>query len=367
MADDFSSVDSADVEKYDILSSTASDEWLHKGGTVRGIVVLDYGQGDCNAIVDQKGIPVVFFDMGGGKHTGSRTHPWHNAWEEDDTLKKAAWRAKIPDLSYKPTVVLSHWDGDHYSTAYYLTHRKTLQTKTVPDKAETVVDLRWLAPRQCKHPSKLDFVRELNHLLCWPKDVERHRFKLTPGTHLVIEKCSGDSGTYDPNLDGLAVYLERVDINKKDEALEQMVLPGDAPFKYIPSCADGSLDKVVAILAFHHGSETHLDTDTIDAIPSPSGMSASIAYTFGLKPGGKRCYGHPCKAAIKEYEKKGWQARRTPSGGFKQWPPDEDDTGQPNQRDNVSLAFTAKDSELQDTPTPVRSRKIAMRRRKKKV
>ncbi len=361
MADDFANVDSADLQtsKYQLLSQDAVDDWLKKGGSVKGVQILDYGQGDCNAIVDETGKPVLFFDMGGGKHTGSRSHPWHTAWDTNPCA------GKVLDLQHKPTVILSHWDGDHYSTAWYLTHRDRLTTKTVPGTAGEVKDLRWLAPRQCKHPSKLEFVLDLTDLSCWPAATKTHTFKLTGGTRLVVDKCTDTSSSYDPNLDGLAVVLEREDSNGK---VERMVLPGDAPFHVIPSCMGPVLEDVILLLAFHHGSHTHLD-EAKAHIPKPVPANGKIAYTFGLKPDGGRCYGHPSKEAIEAYEAKGWTLtmRLLPSGGndaFTTWPPEPDDLGViPPERSDVSHDFTLADTPVATASTSTGPKRIALRRK----
>lgn len=303
---------------FRLLSDKAISDWLGKGGTIDGLHVLDYGQGDCTAVVDKTNRAIVYFDIGGGKHTGSRTHPWHQAWDQH------ACHPQAPEFSLQPTIVLSHWDGDHYSTARYLVKPGN---KEVPLAAAAInVKLsRWLAPRQCKHPSKLEMAVELGpSLRCWPKGVESHTFELTPRTQMVIEKCDGNGPKeYDPNLDGLAARLERLD--KYDDVVERMILPGDAPYKIIPSFENGPPDKVMAMLAYHHGSETHLDDDTIQSIPKAVG--GTIAYTFGLKPDGRRCYDHPRTKAIDEYSKAGFTNPVLPSGGFSNWPPGNADLG----------------------------------------
>ena len=350
MANDFLGVQDAKLATYAILSAEAATELQTR--PITGVKVLDFGQGDCNAVVTDQGKPVVLFDMGGGKHTGSRTHPWHTAWNAHGC------RAKVLDVSLKPTVVLSHWDGDHYSTGWYITNSANLTTKVVPVTAP-VKDLQWLVPRQCKHPSKLEFVAQLTNVRCWPGG--SHRFNLNATTDLVVEACSGStSSEYDPNLDGLAVRIDRVkaggDPVVDSDVIARIVLPGDAPYQFIPSCKSGPPTKVVGMLAFHHGSETHLDADAIAAMPVAM-ANATIGYTFGLKPDGSRCYGHPSKAAIAEYEKgtKGWTAKVCPSGGFAAWPPEPGDPStQHNSRGDQTLTLP---------PAPVRQ-PISLRRKK---
>ena len=364
MAEEFDDVEDATPDRYVLLSTEAAGH-LAGGGAIKGVQVLDYGQGDCSAIVDNDGAPIVFFDMGGGKGTGSQTHPWHNEWKSDARFVNAPWRHKVPELKHKPTVILSHWDGDHYSTGFYLTDRRSA-SKTVPSGAPGVTDLKWLVPRQCRHPSKLAFVAELDDVSCWPATVAQHRFQLTERTYLQVEQCTGKSGqTYDPNIDGLALLIERVDEN--NQVMERMLLPGDAPYSYIPSCSQQQqLDKVVALLAFHHGSKTHL-RQASPAIPVAGPSGKKIVYTCGLKPNGERCFGHPAANAVKAYAKCGWDDPQTPAGSFKRWPPRRGDSGDPVTRRDILLTFTAPDVAATAAPvsTVAAGHPVAVRSRKR--
>lgn len=62
-------------------------------------------------------------------------------FEPPDTLHKELTRTKScePDLSLAPTIVLSHWDGDHHSTAYYIVDHTTTN-KVVNDHTRAVIE-----------------------------------------------------------------------------------------------------------------------------------------------------------------------------------------------------------------------------------
>lgn len=307
-------------------------------GGIKGIVVYDYGQGDCSAIVDKKGRPLVFFDMGGGTSTGSLTHPWHTAWGSRK-FARAAWRQKVPDVTREPTILLSHWDADHYSTAWYLTKRR-IDSKQVPADAPDVVGLKWIAPRQRnKGPSTFAFAKELKNLSCWPARTAAHRYRIGKKTRLQVERCTGSGN--DANLNGIAVVLER--LGKANQPAEQMLLPGDAPYAYIPSCQRGALTKLTALLAFHHGSATHL-RQARQYIPPPATKAPRVVYTYGVKPDGGRCYGHPSADAIRVYTKLGWSRAEHPGGALRQWPPRAGSRGDPQSRADVRLDFVTPDS-----------------------
>jgi hypothetical protein len=306
----------ATVSTYRLFSSKAAGAMA----SIKGVRVYDYGQGDCNAIMGADR-PVLYFDIGGGKHAGSKSHPWHDDWR----------KTCAPDLELEPTIVLSHWDGDHHSTAYYIVHHDTTN-KNVPDDAKETRDglcktLQWLVPRRCKYPSTLAFVRQIKQLQCWPDKVGEHTFELNDHTRVVIERAFKDqNGDFDPNLDGLAIRVERLDADK--EVIEQIVMPGDAPYDIIPSLRAKEVEECVGLLAFHHGSETHMD-DAAEYIPKPKVLQSGtpkIAYTFGLKKDGERCHHHPAPDAVAKYHGVGWNERGCISGTLDPWPPTDKET-----------------------------------------
>jgi len=305
----------ATVATYQLLSAAAAAATAK----VPGVKVYDYGQGDCNAVVADPGTgvaaPVLYFDIGGGKHAGSRTHPWHEEWS----------RGTCPDLTLAPTIVLSHWDGDHHSTAYYIVNQNTTNKK-VPTTAKALLPalqntVQWLVPRRCKYPSTLDFVRTLKNISCWPDATAQHTFELNEHTRIVIERAFIDqTGEFDPNLDGLAVRVERLDAAKN--VIEELVMPGDAPYHIIPSLEKKEVKQCVGLLAFHHGSETHLgEAEDFIPPPKPNVAAAKIAFTFGLKLDRSRCHHHPAPEAVEKYKSLGWTNVGCISGVLTPWPP----------------------------------------------
>jgi hypothetical protein len=319
---------------------------------IAGVTVFDFGQGDCNAIVDKNREPVVYFDLGGGTKFGSETHPWHRVWRG----VHARWRSKLPPMNNEPAIILSHWDTDHYSTAYSLVFG-SVDAKIVPYGAPDVRSLKWIVPRQCVHPSKHAFVKRLTNVTCWPAGKTQHRYQLGPSTFLQIERCTGRGK--DTNLSGLASIVEREDA--RGEIVEQMLLPGDAPYAYIPSCRKNRLTKVVALLAFHHGSKTHL-RKALRFIPKPlRGTKPRIVYTNGVNRDGERLYGHPVAQAIRAYEALGWTESAHPGGSFEEWPPRPKDLANWRKRTDVMLSFKRRDGRPITAQGPfVKRRPIAM-------
>ena len=66
-------------------------------------------------------------------------------------------------------------------------------------------------------------------------------------------------------------------------------MPGDASYNIIPSLKNGSVTQCVGLLAFHHGSETHMD-EAKGSIPKALSRPGRIAFTFGLEQQGGRCH-----------------------------------------------------------------------------
>jgi hypothetical protein len=90
-----------------------------------------------------------------------------------------------------------------------------------------------------------------------------------------------------------------------------------------------------------------------------------VVYTYGLKPDGGRCYGHPSADAIRAYMKLGWSRAEHPGGGFGQWPPRAGSCGDPATRADVRLDFATADGTVRMAlPSPSRgaSFRIALRR-----
>ncbi|MBZ0121986.1 MAG: hypothetical protein K8H88_33640, partial [Sandaracinaceae bacterium] len=257
MADVFASVKDVDCGSYELLSKPARAA-LDKLPVV-GVDALDFGQGDCNAIVAKEGTdrrPVVLCDVGGGKGpTGGATHPWHDDWK----ITTAA-----PDVLLEPAIIQSHWDSDHYSTAVFAWRKLTLgdEERHVPTtkKLEALYDhCRWLVRRQRNGPSNTDFVRAVKSMVCWPEGLEGHSFQISPNTYVRVEPCTGEnSAKSDRNLCGLAVRLVRTskpdhteDAKVTADIAEQAILPGDAPYKLFASAEAKWADAKVTILFAH--------------------------------------------------------------------------------------------------------------------
>lgn len=269
------------------------------GSEVKGVKAIDFGQGDCNAIVAKDGDgndkPILFFDLGGGCGQCSRTHRHHPTHGK---AGEKGWGNIAPkiDTTHKPTVILSHWDKDHYFSA---------------TKAEAKVKgLNWLVPRQKIGPQCVKFVRKLTNIRCFPNGAPGVRYQLlaqTGHTDLYIEQAT-DYNAADRNLSGLICTLVKHDGAGADQ--ERIVMPGDAPYHKIPSLSGGASPggTVKKLFAYHHGSREHMNHAKA-RIPNNPGGGHLLQMTYGLTTGGKNHYGHPNKDAVAQYKAKGWTTR----------------------------------------------------------
>ena len=223
---------------------------LEPASIAAGIAIYDVGQGNCNAILNESGYPSLYFDVGGGVAQNRHTFP------------AALQRFCVQQV--EQTIVLSHWDHDHWSSAV---------------RFHELQKLRWIIPRQRlggKHAAFLSSLRakagEAN-VLVWPE----HLSHLQVGDVTVI-RCSGPRT--DRNRSGLALIIEPKHRNLR----KRVLLPGDCPYRYIDAGADAYTSLVVS----HHGGRT--DRRKTAAVPRSDGDSCGrLVYSVGSG----NSYNHP--------------------------------------------------------------------------
>lgn len=225
------------------------------------ITVLDVGQG--GAIEVEGDGRRVYFDFGGGVLGNQRTFP--KRFLSSDCVPQGA------------TVVLSHWDWDHWSSAMRL-----------PDVA---FDWNWLVPRQPLGAVHRAFAWELiarNRLRIWPDNVA-----YVESDTLRVERCVGTT----QNDSGLAMtVLRRAPFRTR----RRVLLPGDAEYDAIPSLsARKTFD---AAVVSHHGSQL----ESIERLRGHKSRGV-LVYSYGSG----NLYGHPRLHAQLNYLRSGWHPDRT--------------------------------------------------------
>jgi hypothetical protein len=215
--------------------------------------VYNVGQGNCNALVDSHNVPLLYFDVGGGSGANAFTYPRN--FELCHT--------------YKPSVILSHWDLDHMVSAVY--HKELLMTK-------------WLVPLQASLSNTAiqiaSALQRRNNLICWNASLGE---EISLGNHF-LTKCS--ARPTNKNSSGLAMYINY-------GAADFILLPGDATFYLIPNIYGRDL---IGIVASHHGAKSSLTG-------IPGGIFPSmLAYSFGVN----NTYGHAHNEARNDYARNNW-------------------------------------------------------------
>jgi hypothetical protein len=222
--------------------------------------VYDVGQGSSNAVL-RDGIPVLYFDVGGGATSNTKTYPV--------PLRRFC-------VTEDPPVVLSHWDWDHWSSAY---------------RDRRLLDLRWIVPRQsgrmgAVHTRLLGDLHSRGRLLVWPGHLTSISVR-----GLVLEQCTGSPG--DRNNSGLALVLE----GKVDGKDARMLFPGDAGYDNVRS-AGGDFTSIVIP---HHGGRT----PTTQILMSDGLGVGRLVLSYG----GGNAYWHPFPDVGRDHRRAGWKRR----------------------------------------------------------
>ena len=249
---------------------------------ISGVRIYDVGQGDAMCVLDSKKRPVLQIDYG-----GVQDHPF--------TYPNAA-ETQMP-LSGIKTLMLSHWDKDHWWTA---------------DKNSLAASKKWLVPRQVTSPAAVDYALKVKDIQCIPEAMvgQAIAFTCDNGDQVIFEKIarmpSSGKSCEDCNKTGVAFTVLQA------ESKQVILLPGDAHFRKVPHYTGLRLagNRLRGIVAFHHGS----GADWINADAAwPSNWtqfanSVDIAFSYGEH----NSYDHP---DINHYLNLGipWNVIQTPA------------------------------------------------------
>jgi hypothetical protein len=219
-------------------------------------VAFDVGQGNAIGLFGDDNFVQAYFDLGGGAGAHAFTFP---------KLLKAFCFTK------KPPIVLSHWDHDHWSSAY---------------RSPEAFGSTWIAPRQSIGPIQAAVIAQITlagRLLLVPS--------LFPGKwrgSVLLERCTGS----DRNNGGIALTISE----SPNGAGWQMLFPGDARYRFVPSYIAGKIYH--SVVAPHHGAKP-------DKTPVPvfTGHPASrMVYSYGHG----NSYKHATLTARRAHHANGW-------------------------------------------------------------
>lgn len=215
------------------------------------VAVYDVGQGNCNAILMHH-IPQLYFDLGGGVLDHASTFP--------SALQSFCF-------TERPAIVLSHWDWDHWSSAY---------------RDPRAFKHYWIVPRQEFGAIHAACAARIGaNLLFWPSNTTA----LGAGS-IRIEKCT--SRGKNRNHTGLALTVS--------DGNHTILLPGDARYTAFPSGRPGA-GAALSVVAPHHGA----DMRSAHVPPTTGQPESRVAYSCG----NPNRYGHPWKA-VELHADAGW-------------------------------------------------------------
>lgn len=252
---DTSQIPDATAEELEEALAGASGSTIDH--LVSHAVVYDVGQGNAIGLVSDRRGPIVYFDLGGGTGANSGSFP--------PALNKFCFYED-------PTIILSHWDEDHWSSA----NRDTDALKQ-----------KWIAPRQKVGPSQRAMMAAISAnggtILFLPSGYPKTRYG-----QMQLELATG-SGR---NHSGIVLTLAE----NSDGSGEQILMPGDASYHHIASFTGGA--PYLSVVASHHGGL--LKSGSIPH--SPGGIPSRLVYSAG----NPNTYKHPLPATRGAHDAVGW-------------------------------------------------------------
>ena len=224
------------------------------GDTIFGAAAYDVGQGNWQGLLNCWGMPIAYFDLGGG--VLGHVHSFPPEMNEVCFVRR-------------PPVVLSHWDWDHWSSAQRFTD---------------ALEMTWIVPRQQLGPVQRVFLYNLQQhrdVLFWPKDLTALRVG-----QIKIRKCLGRG----KNHSGLAISVSPPNYWRDEDIL----FTGDCDYRQIP----GWDDTYRHVLVPHHGAQMPSND-----IPSPECEVYSCAT---ISRGHQNRWDHPREITLRRHGAAGW-------------------------------------------------------------
>lgn len=249
------------------------------------LAVYDVGQGNANALLDRHLLPTLYYDHGAGVYRNRKSTP----------------SKLLFCYTQNPTIVLSHWDADHWAGAY----ASTIGGKT------PALQRDWMAPLQTVGPVHIAFAHDIataggNVFIYQPP-------KWTVGSSTAktgqqIRFALGAGG--DRNGTGIVMSIEA----QLPSTSVGWLLTGDCDYRHFISHLSPS--EPIAIVAPHHGADLH----HLSVPPKPSPASPSyrrLVYSFGRDNqhgrGQQVQHGqhlqfvrHPTVGGVDPHKKAGW-------------------------------------------------------------
>lgn len=272
-------------EKNDALSQLFTLEHLKKidqtglgsrisESTPAYLAAYDVGQGNSNALLDNDGLPWLYYDLGAGVYQNKKTRPANLHF----------------CFSKKPCILLSHWDTDHWAGAYI----------PVASYTPSPLSLDWIAPNQIVTPHHLVFAFDIF--------ANGGNLFIYPGASGSILKINASNFSYtlavgngpDRNSTGIVFAVE--DYANSDVPQRSWLLTGDCSYSYfLPAIG---IAPPVALIVPHHGAQLHGPTPPP---PPHSGNYRRLIYSYGKNnKHGSAGVRHPTAGCVQAHIIQNW-------------------------------------------------------------
>ncbi|KAB5621233.1 hypothetical protein F7234_16595 [Pseudomonas putida] len=277
------------ARKQEILEvlDNACDEGLDSS---RNVVVYDIGQGSATALVDWRGRPVIFFDLGWPTSFNARTRPAHPPALFDPEKCPICRETSRPPAP----VILSHWDFDHWAYAIENDRYDYTRNAAILRFKPEAINRPWILPKPPRigntkglGPTHMRLLTELPNRLLWPTRLPSVSF--SAGT---VTRTDSKVDPCNRNNQGLAWFVRAPD------STETLLLPGDASYDHIRLPTGGA--NITGLLASHHGG---IATGIATHLPVRSANSKLV-----ISVGKNNIHRHPNRTVLTEYHRAGWSA-----------------------------------------------------------
>ena len=235
--------------------------------SISKVLVANVGQGSCNIFFNRSNEVKLVYDLGYGPRGCN-----------DSALEL---------IMTSPTIVISHWDIDHYR---YLTLRPSLilgKTFIVPSFGTNRSVFLRRVYRSIQNKISYGYGSASTHAIipCQGK---------IPNLELRMTVVRSGRGLNRNNFNAITACV------KDSEGGPLFLLPGDASFRYVAQQQRVG-PNLRYLLATHHGSTRSLIGDTQN-IPIKGSGVGSIIFSYGRN----NIYGHNAETAMPYYRPKGW-------------------------------------------------------------
>lgn len=217
------------------------------------LAVYDVGQGNANALLStskfrEPGVPTLYYDLGAGVYRNKRTTP----------------NPLVFCFTENPTIVLSHWDADHWAGAYAFSAHG----------ANPALEQTWIAPFQIVGPVHVAFAHDVLtkggkfFTYCVPSGL----VGVAPLRHgRQLRFTLGDGP--DRNGTGIVMVVEAI----THPSPRSWLLTGDCDYLYFVNVLDPL--PPVGMVVPHHGAD--LSPHTPVPKPPTDSIYRRLVYSFG--------------------------------------------------------------------------------------